>query len=198
MLLPDRKVIAGGMLALLLAATSAIAGVPTPVLVGSDSARARIVIYYSLDCSLCAQLDNELERYRNFLIKNGIAIEIRLLTTNKETMRRNAFVLARCMDGFDAIETLKMVRTIYPTMGYAKPKEIQQWLQWYNDRAEADHVFKIENGRKVAQTPQAFMLLNGRPIAKAPPGVNIMELLLQPYYEIGYLKEEYNVQTLEH
>jgi len=167
---------------------------PTPLLVGQDDAPARIVIYDALNCPACAHLEQQIALYRNFLYRNHIAIEFRLLSLNEQTIRRNAFVLSECMNGQDTLATLFRARQFTPSRDYARLRAIRSWIQWYESHARRDGVYYNKDGRMTVRTPTSFVLINYKPVARIPPGISNIELLLAPLYDIGYLKEEYHGQ----
>jgi len=174
------------------AAAASPAFVPTPILVGNDSAKARIVVYDSLTCPACALLEKQIRVYKNFLIRQGVAVEFRLLSVDDTTMRRNAYVLYQTMHGVDALTALQNARGRIPSKRYAAPAVVRKWMQWYEERADADHVYKKKGGIMVARTPTSFLLIQYRPVAMVPPGIADLELVLAPLYDLGYLKEEFH------
>jgi len=166
--------------------------VPTPILVGSDSAKARIIIYDSLTCAACDRLERQISVYKRFLRKQDVAIEFRLLSVYNATMSKNAYVLYQTMHGMDALTAMRKARTMIPSSEFAKPKVVRKWMQWYEDRAMADHVYNEKNSMMVAITPTSFILMQNKPVAMVPPGIDNLELVLAPLYDLGYLKEEFH------
>jgi len=171
--------------------------VPTPLLVGRDDAPMRIVVYDSLACPYCDVLEQQVIMYRKFLERNRVAFEFRLIPVDDSTLRKTIYVMYRVIhQGADAITEMQRARKMTISEKDADQMltpEVRAWIQWYVRKAMADKALvRDESGNLVAQTPLSYALYMYQPLMRFPAGLNEIELLLAPFYDLGLIEEEFS------
>jgi len=171
---------------------------PTPLLIGSDYAANRIVIYHSLTCIACKVLDAQITEKKSWLKAHDIAIEYRMVATGELSLKRSMRALELAFESpNDADIIFEEARLISTSSQFfwdeKKTNRIIQWMDWYSDRIEGDHVSLPEShplGPGIT-TPTTFVLHKGKPLARIQSGISILEVILLPYYENGIITDSF-------